>query len=73
MMNCKYLKIRLKLMLLMLLLVVVLIIILSLFVLVVKDFLVMLGKKLLLRKFGVIPLRCGIITKKWFSRWGGKM
>ena len=45
-------------------LVVVLVMGLSLLVLVVKEFIVMLGKKLLLRKFGVIPLRCGIITKR---------
>ena len=37
---------------------------LSLLVLVVNKFLVMLEKKLLLRKFGVIPLRCGIIMKR---------
>ena len=42
-------------------------------VLVVKEFLVMLRKKLLLRKFGVIPLRCGITIKDWFSRWDRKI
>ena len=44
--------------------VLVLMIGLSLLVLVVKELVVMLGKKLLLRKFGVIPLRCGIIMKR---------
>ena len=29
-----------------------------------KELVVMLGKKLLLRKFEVIPLRCGIIMKR---------
>ena len=35
----------------------------SLLVLAVKELVVMLGKKLLLRKFEVIPLRCGIIMQ----------
>ena len=67
MINCKCFKILLKLrvlLLLMLSLVVVLVIGLSLLVLVVREFLVILGKKLLLRKFEVIPLRCGIIIKR---------
>ena len=61
MMNCKCLKTLLKLrvlLLLMLLLVVILVIGLSLLVLVVKEFLLMLEKKVLLRKLGVIALRC---------------
>ena len=53
-----------RLLLLMLLLVVVLVIGLNVLVLVVKEFIVMLGKMLLLRKFRVIPLRTGIIMKR---------
>ena len=52
-----------RLLLLMILLVVVLVIGLNVLVLVVTEFIVMLGKKLLLRKLRVIPLRTGIIMK----------